>query len=376
MSIGLTVLMLAGGCAKKDLADDLDATPATTVTAAPTAGATDTTTGDTATTELPKVEAYVASDYVTLGKYKGVEVAVTTLTVTEEDITNQINEDLAANATQEEVTGRAVETGDTVNIDFEGLLDGVAFDGGTAAGYDLEIGSGSFVPGFEEGLIGAKVGDKLAVDLTFPEDYAADLAGKAVVFNVTINSISKTVIPELTEDYVTTNTDYKTIDEYKAGVRTELEATNKDTMENEKGSNALVAVIDASTVSTIPQTLTDYYTAQANYQIEQMAAQYGVDKATYMTQTGLTQEQIDSFITDSATRDLIINAIAQLEKLEATDEEYKEAVTNYMSYYQVTTEEELLAQVTEAEIKDSVIMKKAYDFIVENAVVTNTTATN
>lgn len=372
--------MLAGGCAKKDLSSDLNSTAGATATAAPTAGATGTTTDSTAITELPKVEPYVASDYVTLGDYKGVAVTVTKLEVTDADVTAKINEDLKAKATKEPVTDRAVETGDTVNIDFEGLLDGVAFDGGTAKAYDLEIGSGSFIPGFEDGLIGTKVGDKKAIDVTFPADYSSkDLAGKAVVFNVTVNSISKMILPELTEDYVTKNTDYKTIDEYKAGVRTELEKTNTDTMDNEKANNVITAVINNATIKSIPQTLTDYYNAQLNNQFQQEAASYGVDLATYIAQYNMTQADYDSYVksmTESyATRDLIINAVAQKEKLEATDAEYKDAVTNYMSYYGASTEAALLAKVTEAEIKDSVIMKKAYDYLVNNAVVTTTAAT-
>lgn len=365
--MGLCLLMLAGGCAKKDIGSDLDSTTDTETTD------TDTTDDTADTLDLPKVEDYVAADYITLGEYKGVEVTVKQLEVTDESINSAIQEDLKANATQEEVTGRAVESGDIVNIDFEGLLDGEAFDGGTAQGYDLEIGSNSFIPGFEEGLIGTNIGDKKALDLTFPEDYSAELAGKAVVFNVTINSIAKSVVPELTEEYVTANTDYDSIDAYKEGIRTELVATNEETMQNEKASSVMATVIENSTVKELPQTLLDYYTAQVGYQFEQEAAAYGMDITTYITEYGMTQEDYDSYVKSLveayATRDLVINAVAQAEKMEATDEEYKDAVTKYLSYYGVETEEELLKQITKEEIQDSVVMQKAYDYIIEQAVV-------
>lgn len=363
---GLCLLMLAGGCGKKDIGDSVNSTNGTSDTE--TTDTTDTT--DTTTTELPKVEDYVAADYITLGQYKGVEVTVEQLEVTDEDVNTKIEEDLEANSTLEEVTGRAVQEGDTVNIDFEGLLNGVAFDGGTAEGYDLEIGSGSFIPGFEDGLVGKNTGDTVALNLTFPEDYQqADLAGKEVVFNVTINSISKSVTPELTEEYVTTNTDYETIDAYKEGIRAELEASNKEDMENQKINDIMTTVIDNATISSLPQTLLDYFQAMLSYQLEQEAAMYGMDSATYMSQLGITQEYIDSMVEAYATQHLIINAVAQAEKMEATEEEYNEAVTNYITSYGVETEEELLKQITKDEIMDNVVMQKAYDFIIDNAVV-------
>ncbi|MDF2511318.1 MAG: trigger factor [Herbinix sp.] len=362
--MGLSIMLLASGCGKKSVSDDVDTTEATpTVT-----GAAEET---ASTPNLPDIEDYVASDYITLGQYKGVEVTVTKLNVTDEDVDAKVQEDLQANATQEEVKDRAVQKGDIVNIDYEGLLDGKAFDGGTAEGYDLEIGSGSFIEGFEEGLIGAKVGEKKALNLTFPADYSsADLAGKAVVFNVTVNSIKVSVVPELSEEYVTSNTDYKTIDEYKAGLRTQLEADNQTTMDNEKANNVMQAVLDGSTITSVPETLTNYYTTLINYQVEQEASYYGMEKDAYIEYVGMTQDDFASYIKEQVDfygkYDLMLQGIVQAEKLELTDQEYKDAVANYMSSYGVTSEEELLKKVTEAQIKYSLIMQKAYDLVLEN----------
>jgi len=363
--MGLSIVLLAAGCGKKGVSGELDSD--TTVTPTVTGAAED----KTVASVLPELEDYVASDYITLGQYKGVEVTVTKLEVTDKDVDAQIQEDLQANATKEEVKDRAVQKGDIVNIDYEGLLDGTAFEGGTAKGYDLEIGSGSFIPGFEDGLIGAKVGDKLALDLTFPENYTStDLAGKAVVFNVTVNSIKVSVVPELNEDYVTNNTDYKTIDEYKAGIRTQLETENQTTMDNTKANNVMQAIMDSSEIKSVPETLTNYYTALINYQVEQEAAAYGMEKDAYIEASGMTKEDFDSYLQQQVDfygkYDLMLQAVVQAEKLALTDKEYEDAVAEYMTAYGASSKEELFKKVTEAQIKYSLTMKKAYDFVIDN----------
>jgi trigger factor len=367
--MGLCILILIGGCSKKDLGSNVDTTDKGTETDTETDGDT---TDDTAV-EIPKIEDFDASEYVTLGQYKGIEVTVEPIEVTDEDITTAINEDLKANATVNEITDRAVQEGDTVNIDFEGLLDGVAFEGGTAEAYDLTIGSGAFVPGFEEGLIGLKTGDKKAVDVTFPEDYSEELAGKAVVFNVTINSISESVLPELNEQYVVDNTDYETITAYKDAVRKELETSNAEEMENQKAQSIMEALIEGATVSSLPETLLNYNTAYFNYQIGQEAAMYGMDIATYISQYGMTQEDFDAYVKSlseaSSKRDLVLTAVAQTEKMEATDEDYQAELPNYLSGYQVESEEELLKLVTKEEIERAIVMQKSYNFVIDNAVV-------
>jgi trigger factor len=367
--MSLCILVLAGGCAKKGVTDDLDSNKGSTDKTEETDG----TDGTTEERELPKVEDFVASDYITLGQYKGVEVTVEKIEVTEEDITNAINDDLKENATEEEITDRPVQKGDTVNIDFEGLLDGKAFDGGTAKGYDLVIGSSSFIPGFEDGLVGAKIGEKLALDLTFPKDYNEELGGKAVVFNVTINSIKETKLPELTEEFVTSNTDYKSIEEYNKAIRTELEEQNQTEMENNKVSTIMTTVIDNSTIKELPKTLVDYYTAKVKYSFEDEAAMYGMDIETYVKNFGMSLEDYNNYVSSLvdayATRDLLLTAVVQTEKLEATEEEYQETLTEYMTYYGVEAEEDLYKQVSKDDITESLVMQKAYDLIIKEAVV-------
>ncbi len=360
MVIGLSIATLAWGCGTKKDSTETSATPTPSVAAEDTAS------------QAPVKEAYEVGDYVTLGDYKGITAAYTKLEVTDADIDEAIQSDLEADATQEEVTGRAVQDGDIVNIDYEGLKDGVAFEGGTAQGQDLTIGSGQFIDGFEEGLIGKNVGDKVALDLTFPADYqSADLAGQAVVFNVTINAIKVSKTPELTESYVKDNTDYDTIDAYKEAKREDLQKSNEDTMENEKISNLLSSVVENSTISSYPQTLIDYYGYEMESMYTQYAQMYGMELADFISANGLTQESYDeqkkSYAEGSAAREMVLNAIIKAENISLTDDEYKTGLADILTQYG-TTEEEFFKNVTEEQVRENLVLNKAIDFIVDNSV--------
>lgn len=375
--ISLCVLILAGGCGKKSVSEELDSAGAETETTEDTAGETNTD-GDAAAEETaeeaPVKEKYNVSDYIKLGKYKGVEVTVEKLEVTKEDVDAQIQSELEANSTEEEVTGRAVESGDIVNIDYEGLKDGVAFEGGTAQGYDLVIGSGSFIEGFEDSLIGKKTGDKYDLDITFPENYQSEeLAGQPVVFKITVNAIKKSVVPELTEDYVKENTDYESIDAYKSGVRATLEADNADIMESNKISSVLTAIVDGSEISSYPQTLLDYYSYQMKSYYTKYAQMYGMEFADFLAASGMTEESFDSelqeFAKQRAAQELVLNAIIEAEKMEISDQEYKDGIAKYVEEYGYESEEEFLKTATEEQIRESLLWDKALNFVAEQAVV-------
>lgn len=361
--LGLSILTMAGGCKKKDLGEELT----------PPEETTNTTDNDAQGIELPVKEAYEVSEYITLGQYKGIEITVEPLTVTDVEVDDVINDALKADATMEPITDRPVQKGDTVNIDYEGLMDGVAFEGGTAQGHNLEIGSNSFVPGFEDGIIGANVGDKLELNLTFPTNYYEELAGKAVVFNVTVNSISQPIYPELTEAYVQESTEYETIDAYRQAVREDLEAQNAEEMENEKIYNLFTTVIENADIKSFPQTLIDYYSAQGNYLYTSEASAYGMDLESYVSASGITMEEyneyIKSYAENFATQELILQAVANTESIEVSNVELQEEVEYALSYYGVETEDELFKIVSKDQIKNSLIQQKAYDFIVASAVV-------
>lgn len=379
--MSLCLLTLIGGCKKKDLSDSLntgDTTGSNTITNGPSS--TDASANVTPSA-APSKGTYKASDYVTLGQYKGVQVTVAKKEVTDADIDAEIQKDLKANATTETVTDRPVQNGDTVNIDYEGLKDGVAFDGGTAQGYDLEIGSGTFIPGFEEGLIGAKVGDKVAVNVTFPADYqSADLAGQPVVFNVTVNSISKSVLPELTDDYVKTNTDYDSIQAYKDAKRAQLQSSNDEQAQQDKSNNVLQSIIDSSTFSSIPQSLIDYYAYSYRTYNEQMINYfYGTTLEDYLKQQGVTMDdfnkQVQEIATSYSKAELVKKAIAETEGMQITDADYQTLLPEYMKSYGVDTEDTLRQYETKEESIDNMLMQKAMDFAVSQAVVTETAAT-
>ena len=373
--MSICVMLFAWGCAKKDVAGELnDAADKASDTENTSDAAADTEdTIDTAA-EAPTREAYNVDDYITLGDYKGLAVSYTKLEVTDKDVDNTIQDGLKASATQEDVTDRPVQEGDTVNIDYEGLKDGVAFDGGTAQGYNLEIGSDSFINGFEDGLIGANIGDKVSLDLTFPENYTtADLAGQAVVFNVTINSIKASAVPELTEEYVKENTDYDTVEAYKKATRTNLEEANENTMKNEKISHLLSMIIDGSTISSYPQTLIDYYKYTMKNYYTQYASMYGYELSDFLTANNITEEAFDeqtqSYAENSAAQEMVLNAVINAEGIELSDEEYKEGLAGYIEDSSYDTEEEFFQHATEEQVRESLLWEKTINYLLDNSVI-------
>ncbi len=380
--LSLSIMVLAWGCGKKSPAEELDPTKdgneATTDTDGDTTGENTNNTDNTDNTdatavEAPVKEAYEVSDYITLGDYKGLTVTYTKLEVKDADVDAQIQKDLEGAATEEEVTDRAVQAGDIVNIDYEGLKDGVAFEGGTAQGYDLEIGSGNFIEGFEDKLIGAKKGDELALNLTFPENYtSAELAGQAVVFNVKVNAIKVSVVPELTEDYVKNNTDHDTIDAYKEATRKELEEANEETMRNEKINSLLEKIIENSKISSYPQTLIDYYAYEMESYYSQYAAMFGYKLVDFLAANGMTEESFatekNSYAEDRAAQELVLNSIIKSENMALTEDEYKSGVADFIEQYGYESEEEFFQNATEEQIRESLTWEKAVNFILEKSV--------
>ncbi len=375
--MSLSIMVLAWGCGKKSPAEELNSGTQGNEAAENNDGDE---TGETveptdgAAAEAPVKGEYEIDDYITLGDYKGLTVTYTKLEVTDTDVNDRIQEDLEGDATEEEVTGRTVQEGDIANIDYEGLKDGVAFEGGTAKGTDLEIGSGNFIEGFEEGLIGAAIGEERTLNLTFPENYSnsPDLAGKEVVFNVKINAIKASVVPELTEDYVKNNTDYDTIASYKAAIRKELEEDNEETMKNEKINNLLTTVIDNSKISSYPETLINYYAYEMESYYSQYAAMFGYKLADFLAANGMTEEKFatekNSYAESRAAQELALNAIIKAEKMELTEDEYKNGVAELVEQYGYESEEEFFQYATEEQIKESLAWEKVVNFILEQSV--------
>lgn len=377
--ISISLLGMLGGCGKKGDNTDTDTQDKQTEDKASDNNSVDGIPDDLEIdleSELVVVEKedYVVADYITLGNYKGIEYTVQKLEVSDDDVEDAINEELQAASEEKDVTDRTVvENGDTVNIDYEGLKDGVAFAGGTAAGQNLVIGSGSFIPGFEEGLIGATVGDKIDLDITFPEVYqqSPELAGQPVVFKVTVNAIKEIVIPELTEEYVKDTLGFDNIKAYKEEVRKELQDANEATMDNERVENIFKQIVDASEISSYPQTLIDFYKAELKNYYIQYAAYIQMDYAAFLEASGVTEAEFDadtvSYAEGMAKQELVLNAIIEAEKLTITDEEYETGLDKIASDYGYATTEEFLAIAEENQVKESLLWQKVLDLVVAEA---------
>ncbi len=316
------------------------------------------------------------ANVVNLGEYKGIEVEDTgVIEVTDDDIDMEIESRLSAETEVIEVTDRAVENGDMTNIDYEGKEDGVAFEGGTAEGAMLEIGSGQFIPGFEEGLIGVEVGETVDIELTFPEDYgSADLAGADVVFTVTVNSIQEYVVPELTEEFIETLTGTAmTEEEYRDSVRSDLEAQNESIRQDALLSTAWAEVTEAAEVVALDQVLVDELEAQVREQTETEAAMYGMEMADYVAMLGMTEEAFDEALLGAAEMEAkertITDNIIEAEGLEFTEEEYTTFYEAVIVGTGFTSVEELFAQIPEEEMKAMATREFVKQWVLDNAVI-------
>lgn len=266
---------------------------------------------------------------VTLGQYKGLEAAKEEPVVADEKVDEEINAVRKRNARMLSVEDRAAAMGDTANIDFDGYLNGEQFDGGKADAYELELGSGSFVPGFEEQVVGMNVGEEKDINITFPENYVEDLAGKDVVFKVKLNSLTTAELPELDDEFAKDVSEFDTLEEYKADIRANLEKAAKEQAENKFRADILRQACD-NIVADIPAVMVD---EKLEEMIRGYAANYGMsdrnvslDKLKEMM--GLNDEMVNSMLRPGAEfqvkNDLLIDAIVKAENIEVTDEDVEE----------------------------------------------------
>lgn len=348
---------------------------------AATEAAEDSTEADTEETyeKVPRPD-YTASDYVELGEYKGLTVKIAPIEVTDEEILAQISANAGSDA-MEDVTEGTVEEGDTANIDYVGKLDGEAFDGGTAKGYDLEIGSGTFIDGFEDGLVGVKIGDTVDLTLTFPESYPSEeLAGKETVFTVTVNSVKR--MKELTSDLVSTITDgeYTDVDAYKESVKETLIKNKEDSRDSEIKSDILSQISANSTIKDYPQEMLDYGLTNMQNAYKQMASQYDMEYADLLQNYfGMTEEQFNeealNVVKQNLDAEMYLKAIAEKEGIEVSDDDYEAACQRYADTYGYDSVDDLKAAYDEDTIRISALQDKVLDFLEENTTVEETTET-
>ena len=312
---------------------------------------------------------------VTLGQYKGVKVDKIEMDVTEEEITAEIDKEREKNSRTAEVEGRAVKEGDIATIDFEGFVDGVAFEGGKGNDYPLTIGSHAFIPGFEEELIGAQIGVETEVNVTFPEDYQAEeLAGKPAVFKCTVKRLQEKQLPELDEDFVgEVSEESDTVEEYREEIRKKLEKRKTDEAKAVK-EDAVVDAIIADAKMDIPEAMIETQQRQMVQDYAQRMQSQGISMEQYMQFTGMTGEmlleQVKPQVMKKIQSRLVLEAVAAAEGIQVTEEEIAEELKTMGEAYQMEPEkvEELLGENGREQVKGDIRVRKAADFVVENAV--------
>ena len=313
--------------------------------------------------------------YVTLGEYKGVEVVVEKIAANQEEIEAYAFEIYSSQITADNggIKDRAVELGDTANIDFVGKKDGVAFEGGTSEGYPLSIGSGSFIDGFEEGLVGVKPGETVDLNLTFPEGYQAeDLAGQEVVFTVTVNYIVPAGVSDMKDEVVAgfSNEAYSNVAELNEYAAAQIEASNQAAWETEGEYAVLNAIINNATFAEIPEEYLEEARTSIESTLSMYASYYGLDAATFCLYAyGMEMEAFVEAQSENYAKELLVyQAIANAENLNVSDKELKEKLEQYAEEAGVSTEE-YLGDSTEEDFRQSLMVENVYNFIQDNAVV-------
>ena len=310
---------------------------------------------------------------VKLGKYKGVKVETTEVTVTDEEVDAKIEKERENNARTIEVTDRPVKDGDMTVLDFEGFVDGVAFDGGKGENYPLTIGSGAFIPGFEEQLVGAEIGKEVEVNVTFPEDYQAEeLKGKAAVFKCTIKEIKEKELPALDDEFASEVSEFDTLEEYKKDVKETL-TIEKEKAAREAKEAAVIDAIIADSDMDIPEAMVTTQQKQMIDEFAQRMQMQGLSMEQYFQFTGASldkmMEQVKPQAETRIKSRLVLEAVAAKEGIEATEEDYEEEIKTMAEVYQMEPDKikEMLPEKSVKGIKEDIAVKKAAEFVVNNA---------
>ena len=368
--LGMAVLLCACG---KGSTESTEAASSETETAQ--SEAVSETVAETEDTNVYPYE-YDVESMVKLGEYKGLTYTETDVSVSDDEVESQINSTLTAHATAEQITDRAVEDGDTVNIDFEGKIDGKTFDGGTASGASLTIGSGTFIDGFEDGLIGVKPGDKTTLKLKFPDEYKTntDLAGKDVTFDVTVNYIKgDDIVPELDDDFVKglNIDDVSNVKEYRAYVKSQLQANKESEAEKSKQSELLQQAVDNAEIKEIPEELVTQYATQYTDYYKQYASYFGLKLSDFLTQyMNQTEEEFNQSAEDygkeRAGYMLVVSAIAKAEKVDV-DALYDEKVAQYAEQSGYADAATLEKDYSKRYLNQIIINEEVQNILEENA---------
>lgn len=310
---------------------------------------------------------------VKLGKYKGIKVEKKSTKVTADEVKAQINAALEQNARIVTVEKkRAAKKDDIAVIDFEGFVDEVAFEGGKGENYELTLGSGQFIPGFEEQIIGHKAGDEFDVNVKFPEEYTPELAGKDAVFKCKLHEIKVKEVPALDDDFVKDVSEFDTVDEYKKSIKAELEEKKKNEAEAQANSAVLEKVAEA-VEAVIPECMIEKKIDQDVDDFAYRLQMQGLDIKTYFKYTGMDEKAFREGYKEQAEKqvklDLAVEEIIKKEKLEVSDADIDEEYKKYAEAYNMDVEQ-IKKAVPAENIKPEILQRKALDFVIENAVFT------
>ena len=308
---------------------------------------------------------------VKLGKYKGIELSKVEYTVKDEDIDHELGHMAERNARLVNVEDRPVEANDTTVIDFEGFVDGVAFEGGKAENHELVIGSNTFIPGFEDQIIGMKIGEEKDINVTFPEEYfSKDLAGKEATFKVKLHEIKKKELPAMDDEFAKDVSEFDTLDELKNSIKEKLEEQNASKAKYETEEAAIKAVSEATEID-IPSGMIETETDNMIKDIEQRLSYQGLKLDQYLQIMNKSEEDMRKELEEQAKisvkTKLVIEAIVAAEKIEATEEEVNAKLEEMATMYGSTVEELSKNESLKLYIEETVKSEKAVAFIVENA---------
>ena len=311
---------------------------------------------------------------VTLGEYKGLKVDKVSNRVTQKEIDAKLQEEAEKNARTITVEDRPVQDGDEVILDFEGFVDGEAFEGGKGENYPLTIGSGSFIPGFEEQLIGVESGKETEVNVTFPEDYhAEDLKGKAAVFKCTIHEIKAKELPEIDDEFAAEVSEFDTLDEYKADIKAKIKEQKEKEGKSKQEDQAVEQAI-ANASMEIPDAMIDTQARQMLDDFSQRMAQQGLTIEQYYQFTGTTPEKMMEDLKPQAVKRiqtrLVLEAVAKAENIEISDEKLDEEIAKMAEAYKMEADKlkEYMGEAEKKQMREDMAVQEAVTFLVENAV--------
>lgn len=310
---------------------------------------------------------------VTLGEYKGLKVDKVVNRVTQKEVDAKIQEEAEKSARTITVEDRAVQDGDEVVLDFEGFVDGAAFEGGKGENYPLTIGSGSFIPGFEEQLIGVEAGKETEVNVTFPEEYhSEDLKGKEAVFKCTVHEIKAKELPEIDDEFAAEVSEFDTLDEYKADVKAKIKE-EKEAEGNSKKEDQAVEQAVANATMEIPQAMIDTQTRQMADDFAQRIQQQGLSMEQYFQFTGMTAEKMIEELRPQAIKRietrLVLEAIAKAENIEISDEKIDAEIAKMAEAYKMEADKlkEFMGENEKNQMKNDMAVQEAVTFLVDNA---------